>query len=75
MTRGKRTVTISVTLGDAEAEMLKEIVRACGFLTTSEAVRAVVRHYYEGFALVDEELVEEDEEAFEDVSSKLVGSP
>jgi len=27
------------------------------------------------FALVDEELVEEDEEAFEDVSSKLVGSP
>ena len=47
MARGKRTVTISVTLGDAEAEMLKEIVRACGFLTTSEAVRAVIRHYYE----------------------------
>jgi Arc/MetJ-type ribon-helix-helix transcriptional regulator len=49
MTRrgGKRTVTISVTIGDAEAEMLREIVEACGFLTTSEAVRAMIRHYHE----------------------------
>ncbi len=44
--RGKKT-TVSVILGDAEAEMLKEVVEACGFLTTSEAVRAVIRHYHE----------------------------
>jgi metal-responsive CopG/Arc/MetJ family transcriptional regulator len=44
---GKKTATISVTVGTAEMEMLKEIVKACGFLTTSEAVRAVIRHYYE----------------------------
>jgi len=48
MTRGnKRTVTVSVTIGTAEMEMLKEIVEACGFLTTSEAVRAMIRHYHE----------------------------
>ena len=44
---GKKTVTLSVTVGTAEMEMLKEIVEACGFLSTSEAVRAAIRHYYE----------------------------
>ena len=48
MTRGgKKTVIVSATVGAAEMKMLKEIVEACGFLTMSEAVRAVIRYYYE----------------------------
>jgi AraC-like DNA-binding protein len=43
----RKTATLCVTLGAREAEMLKEIAERCGFVSTSEAVRAIIRHYHE----------------------------
>jgi metal-responsive CopG/Arc/MetJ family transcriptional regulator len=43
----KKTVTLSVTVGEREMEMLQKIMKQQGFLSLSEAVRAVIRHYYE----------------------------
>ncbi len=48
--RGKKTVTLSVTVGTREMEMLREIVERCCFVSISEAVRVVIRHYYETVA-------------------------
>ncbi len=45
--RGKKTVTLSVTVGMREMEMLREIVEKCCFVSISEAIRVVIRHYYE----------------------------
>jgi Arc/MetJ-type ribon-helix-helix transcriptional regulator len=48
--RDKRTVTLSVTVGTREMEMLREIVEWCRFVSISEAVRVIIRHYYEAAA-------------------------
>ena len=47
MKDGKKTATLSVTVGMREMEMLREIMERCRFVSTSEAVRAIIRHYYE----------------------------
>jgi Arc/MetJ-type ribon-helix-helix transcriptional regulator len=47
MKGGKKTVTLSVTVGAREAEMLREIVEKCRYVSTSEAVRDMIRHFYE----------------------------
>jgi Arc/MetJ-type ribon-helix-helix transcriptional regulator len=43
----KKTITLSVTIGEREMEMLQEIMERQRFLSLSEAIRAVIRHYYE----------------------------
>jgi Arc/MetJ-type ribon-helix-helix transcriptional regulator len=43
----KKTATLSVTIGEREMEMLREIMERQRFLSLSEAVRVVIRHYYE----------------------------
>jgi hypothetical protein len=48
--RDKRTVTLSVTVGTREMEMLREIMEWCRFVSISEAVRVIIRHYYEAAA-------------------------
>jgi Arc/MetJ-type ribon-helix-helix transcriptional regulator len=48
--RGKKTVTLSVTVGTAEMEMLKEIVEKCRFISISEAVRDMIRRYHEAMS-------------------------
>ncbi len=45
--RGRKTVTLCVTIGTREAEMLSEVMNRCRFVSVSEAVRAIIRHYYE----------------------------
>jgi Arc/MetJ-type ribon-helix-helix transcriptional regulator len=45
--RQKKTVTLSVTIGEREMEMLREIMERRRFLSLSEAIRVVIRHYYE----------------------------
>jgi Arc/MetJ-type ribon-helix-helix transcriptional regulator len=47
MTRTRKTVTLSVTIGTKEAEMLKEIVERYRYISTSEAIRDMIRHFYE----------------------------
>jgi Arc/MetJ-type ribon-helix-helix transcriptional regulator len=48
--RNKKTVTLSVTIGEREMEMLREIMEQRRFLSLSEAVRVAIRHYYETVA-------------------------
>jgi hypothetical protein len=48
--RNKRTVTLSVTVGTREMEMLQEIMEQCRFVSISEAVRVIIRYYYEAVA-------------------------
>jgi Arc/MetJ-type ribon-helix-helix transcriptional regulator len=43
----KKTKTLCVTVGTREVEMLLEIVETCGFVSISEAVRAMIRRCYE----------------------------
>ncbi len=45
--RGRRTTTFCVTVGEREMEMLLEIVEKQRFVSLSEAVRVMIRHYYE----------------------------
>jgi metal-responsive CopG/Arc/MetJ family transcriptional regulator len=45
--RHRKTATLSVTIGIREMEMLKEVVERCGFISLSEAVRDMIRRYYE----------------------------
>ena len=45
--RRRKTVTLSITIGTAEMEMLHEIMKECKFISLSEAVRAIIRHYHE----------------------------
>jgi hypothetical protein len=44
--RGRKTVTLCVTVGVKEMEMLREVAERCGFLSLSEAARAAIRHYH-----------------------------
>ncbi|MFZ8838939.1 MAG: hypothetical protein ACO2PM_08420 [Pyrobaculum sp.] len=37
-------------MGTREMEMLREIVEWCRFVSISEAVRVIIRHYYEAAA-------------------------
>jgi hypothetical protein len=45
--RGKKTKNLCVTVGEREMEMLREIAERHGFVSLSEAVRAVIRRHYE----------------------------